>query len=86
MDGEDRGNLYLVTGIVIGLVLGSFVSWLQAEYGIVRLSGSGSFIIDAYPVVFLVQDVFKVFGVVVLIGFLAAWVPVRYVARKYRLR
>jgi len=81
-----EGWMISISGAVIGLVLGSFVSWLQAEYGIVRLSGSGSFIIDAYPVVFLVQDVFKVFGVVVLIGFLAAWVPVRYVARKYRLR
>jgi len=28
MDGEDRGNLYLVTGIVIGLVLGLLFAWV----------------------------------------------------------
>jgi lipoprotein-releasing system permease protein len=81
-----EGWLISISGAVIGLVMGSFISWLQAEYGMVKLSGSGSFIIDAYPVVFLVQDVLKVFCAVVLIGFLAAWIPVRYVARKYRLR
>ena len=81
-----EGWLISISGAVTGLVLGSFISWLQAEYGLVKLSGSGSFIIDAYPVVFLFGDVIKVFFAVLMIGFLAAWVPVRYVARKYRLR
>ncbi len=80
-----EGYLISISGAVIGLVLGSFVSWLQAHYGLIKLSGSGTFIIDAYPVVFLFQDVIKVFAVVLVIGFLAAWAPVRYVARKYRL-
>jgi lipoprotein-releasing system permease protein len=81
-----EGWLISISGAVIGLILGSFISWLQAEYGLVKLSGSGTFIIDAYPVVFLFQDVIKVFVAVLTIGFLAAWVPVRYIARKYRLR
>ena len=81
-----EGWMISITGAVIGLILGSFISWLQATYGLIKLSGSGSFIIDAYPVVFLFSDVIKVFIAVVLIGFMAAWVPVRYVARKYRLR
>ena len=81
-----EGWLISIIGAVIGLILGSFISWLQAQYGLIKLSGSGSFIIDAYPVVFLPGDVIKVFFAVLLIGFLAAWLPVRYVARKYRLR
>ena len=81
-----EGWLISISGAVIGLILGSFISWLQAHYGLIKLSGSGSFIIDAYPVVFLFSDVIKVFAAVLLIGFMAAWVPVRYIARKYRLR
>jgi lipoprotein-releasing system permease protein len=80
-----EGWLISITGAVIGLLLGSLISWLQAEFGLIKLSGSGSFIIDAYPVVFQLMDVVKVFFTVVGIGFLAAWIPVRYVARQYRL-
>jgi lipoprotein-releasing system permease protein len=74
-----------LSGAVIGLILGSLISWVQAEYGLIKLSGSGSFIIDAYPVVFQWLDVIKVFITVLAIGFFAAWLPVRYIARRYRL-
>lgn len=80
-----EGWMISMTGAVIGIILGSLISWLQAEFGLIKLSGSGSFIIDAYPVVFQFQDVVKVFFTVLGIGFLAAWLPVRYLARHYRL-
>jgi lipoprotein-releasing system permease protein len=80
-----EGWMISITGAVIGLFLGSLISWLQQEYGLIKLSGSGSFIIDAYPVVFQIMDVVKVFFTVLSIGFIAAWIPVRYIARQYRL-
>jgi lipoprotein-releasing system permease protein len=80
-----EGWMISISGAVIGLILGSLLSWLQAEYGLIKLSGSGTFIIDAYPVVFRWLDVIKVFFTVLAIGFLAAWLPVRYIARRYRL-
>jgi lipoprotein-releasing system permease protein len=80
-----EGWLISISGAVIGLILGSLLSWLQAEYALIKLSGSGSFIIDAYPVVFQWLDVIKVFFTVLAIGFLAAWLPVRYIARRYKL-
>ena len=80
-----EGWMISFSGAVIGLILGSLLSWLQAKYGLIKLSGSGSFIIDAYPVVFRWLDVVKVFFTVVAIGFFAAWLPVRYIARRYRL-
>ena len=79
-----EGWMISIAGAVIGLILGSFISWLQAEYGLIKLSGSGSFIIDAYPVVFQLTDVLWVFLTVLGIGFLAAWLPIRYIARQYR--
>jgi lipoprotein-releasing system permease protein len=80
-----EGWMISISGAIIGLILGSLISWLQAEFGFIRLSGSGSFIIDAYPVVFQPLDVVKVFLTVSVIGFIAAWIPVRYIARQYRL-
>jgi lipoprotein-releasing system permease protein len=80
-----EGWMISITGAIIGLLLGSLISWLQQEYGLIKLSGSGSFIIDAYPVVYQFADVIKVFFTVIGIGFLAAWLPVRYIARQYRL-
>lgn len=80
-----EGWMISISGAIIGLILGSLISWLQAEFGLIKLSGSGSFIIDAYPVVFQPLDVVKVFLTVTGIGFIAAWIPVRYIARQYRL-
>ncbi|HEC43957.1 MAG TPA: ABC transporter permease [Bacteroides sp.] len=81
-----EGWLISLTGAFIGIILGSLISWLQQEYGIIKLTGSGSFIIDAYPVVFQFMDVVMVFFTVLGIGFLAAWLPVRYLSRQYRLK
>ena len=80
-----EGWMISISGAIIGLILGSLLSWLQARYGLIKLSGSGSFIIDAYPVVYQFTDVIRVFFTVVGIGFLAAWLPVRYITRRYRL-
>jgi lipoprotein-releasing system permease protein len=81
-----EGWLISLTGAFIGIILGSLISWLQQEYGIIKLTGSGSFIIDAYPVVFQFMDVVMVFFTVLGIGFLAAWLPVRYLSRQYSLK
>ena len=80
-----EGWLISLTGAIIGLVLGSLISWLQAEYGLIKLNGSGSFIIDAYPVVYQFADVIKVLFTVVFIGFIAAWYPVRFTSKRFLL-
>jgi len=76
-----EGWMISIIGAIIGLIIGSVIAWLQARFGLIKLSGSGSFIIDAYPVVYKFPDVIKVFATVVFIGFLAAWYPVRYISR-----
>jgi lipoprotein-releasing system permease protein len=78
-----EGWMISVIGAIIGLIIGSIIAWLQAKFGLIKLSGSGSFIIDAYPVVYKFQDVIKVFITVIFIGFLAAWYPVRYISRNF---
>lgn len=78
-----EGWMISILGAVIGLIIGSVIAWLQARFGIIKLGGSGSFIIDAYPVVYKFPDVLKVFFTVIFIGFLAAWYPVRYISKKF---
>jgi lipoprotein-releasing system permease protein len=78
-----EGWMISILGAIFGLIIGSLIAWLQAKFGLIKLSGSGSFIIDSYPVVYKLQDVLKVFFTVLLIGFLAAWYPVKYISNKF---
>ncbi|MBO7652488.1 MAG: ABC transporter permease [Bacteroidales bacterium] len=74
-----------LVGAIIGLFLGEIICWLQMSYGFVRLGdGTGSFIIDAYPVSIHILDILWSFVAVMLIGLFAAWIPVRFVTRRLK--
>jgi len=77
-----EGWLISIFGAVAGIVLGFAVCWVQQRYGLVRLQ-SDSLIVNAYPVVMKVRDFIVVPATVLLIGFWAAWYPVRFLTRKY---
>jgi ABC-type lipoprotein release transport system permease subunit len=47
------------------------------------LSGSGTFVIDAYPVQIEMVDIVLIWLTVLLIGLLAAWYPVKQISSKY---
>ncbi len=71
-----EGLMISFAGAFIGIILGAVVCLIQQEYGIIRLQGSGSFIIDAYPVKIQISDIYKVVVIVTIIGFIAAWFPI----------
>ena len=77
-----EGWMISASGAILGALLGLLICWIQMRYGVIRLQGSGSFIIDAYPVVVKASDVIVTLIAVVIIGFLAAWYPIRYFAKK----
>jgi len=77
-----EGWLISIFGAVAGILLGFAVCWVQQRYGLVRLQ-SDSLIVNAYPVVMKVRDFIIVPATVLLIGFWAAWYPVRFLTRKY---
>jgi len=77
-----EGWLISIFGAVAGIVLGFAVCWVQQKYGLVRLQ-SDSLIINAYPVVMKIKDFVIVPGTVLMIGFWAAWYPVRFLTKKY---
>jgi len=77
-----EGWLISIIGAGAGIVLGFLVCWLQQTFGLVRLQ-SESLIMDAYPVVLKLKDFLVVPATVLLIGYWAAWYPVRYLTKKF---
>ena len=72
-----EGWMISASGAVLGTMLGLLICWLQMRFGLIRLQGSGSFIIDAYPVVVKGWDVAITLVAVIIIGYLAAWYPIQ---------
>lgn len=78
-----EGWLITVTGVFAGLFLGIMVSLAQIHFQWITLPGNGSFVITAYPVKIDPIDLALITAVVLSIGFLAAWYPVRYISGKH---
>ncbi len=71
-----EGWLISLVGVVAGVLLGLFVCWLQQTFGL--LSMPGTFTIAAYPVAVRWSDIFIIMAAVIAIGYVVAWLPVRY--------
>lgn len=71
----------LITGIgaLIGLLVGLFVCWLQLQFHLVKFGNE--FIVPYYPIVLQLSDFIWIFGLIMIIGFLAALYPIRVFTR-----
>ena len=78
---KTEGNLITAIGAFSGLTIGLAICLLQQKYGLITL-GDGSYIIDAYAVKLVFQDILIILGAVLLIGYLASEFPVRYLIKK----
>lgn len=82
-----EGLLITLAGGVGGLLLGVIIVWIQQTFGVIRLGdGSGSFIIDAYPVDLQFNDVLLVLTTVMIIGSFSSFVTVQRLLRKIQKR
>jgi lipoprotein-releasing system permease protein len=77
-----EGWLISIIGAISGIILGFIICWIQQTYGLIKLH-STSLIMNSYPVVMKAVDFIIVPGTVLLIGYWAAWYPVRYLTKKY---
>jgi lipoprotein-releasing system permease protein len=77
-----EGWLISIIGAVTGIILGFTICWIQQTFGIVKLQ-SETLIMDSYPVVMKAKDFIIVPSTVLLIGYWAAWYPVRFLTRKF---
>lgn len=80
-----EGWLISIIGAAAGLFLGFIVCWLQQTYGLIKLN-SESLLMDSYPIVMKLKDFVIVPVTVLLIGYWAAWYPVRFLTKKYLTR
>lgn len=67
-----QGLLISFIGVIIGLLLGSIFVFLQEKYGIIKISGSEDFLIQAYPIKLIYTDYILVFITVIGISFIAS--------------
>ncbi len=79
-----EGVMITIIGASLGLIFGLFVCWLQIKFALVKLSQG--YVVDAYPVKIHFWDISLILGVVIFIGFLAAWYPVRLFTKKHLMR
>lgn len=77
-----EGWMISFVGAGAGVIIGTIISLLQEKVGFIKL-GAG-FIVENYPAVTQLSDVLLVFLTVLLIGFFAAWYPVKYINTKYK--
>jgi len=79
-----EGMMISLSGALAGLFLGGLACWLQQSFGLIPLQMSGgSFIVNAYPVEMQAFDFILVFSTVLIIGYLAASVPIRQINKNY---
>lgn len=74
-----EGWLLSATGLVIGLVVGSVLVWLQQQFGFAKLGGGDTsmFLIEAYPVDYRPLDLLLVSLVILVIGILSSLIAFR---------
>ncbi|MBP5643656.1 MAG: ABC transporter permease [Bacteroidales bacterium] len=79
----NEGMIISVVGGIIGLILGIIAVLLQQYVGIIRLGdGTGSYIVEYYPVALQLQDVLIVLATITIIGGIAAFSTVKVSMRK----
>ncbi|HLN20231.1 MAG TPA: FtsX-like permease family protein [Bacteroidales bacterium] len=76
-----EGWLISIFGAITGILLGFIICWIQQKYGVIKLQ-SESLIMSAYPVVMKLRDFIIVPFTVLLIGYWAAWYPIRFLSKK----
>lgn len=71
-----EGLLLAVTGAVTGIILALILCFLQVKYKIIKLTGS-SFLIDYFPVKFVLTDFLLIIATALIISFIASWFPAK---------
>lgn len=72
-----EGWLVSLIGALAGLVTGVIICYLQMEYGLLKLGNGTNYIISAYPVAIKLTDIILVSVIVVVLGFVSAFIPAR---------
>lgn len=72
-----EGWLISAFGALIGTVIGVGLCAIQQVFGIIKLGNGTNYVLSAYPVSIRLTDVLIVLVIVLALGALAAWIPVK---------
>ena len=75
-----EGWLISLLGMVAGVVIGLLLAFAQKTFGLIAMPGNA--LVDSYPVSVYWTDIVLIVATVVGIGFLTAWLSVRYTRSK----
>ena len=92
VDRQMLGNIFMIqgwmivmSGAIAGLSIGAILCWLQMEFGFFKVTGDGTYIIDAYPVAVRWKDFALILTAVAGVSFLTIFFPVKYFVKKYMM-
>ncbi|GHT80156.1 membrane protein [Bacteroidia bacterium] len=74
-----EGMMISLLGCAIGIALGLATCWVQIHFKVIKFSGN--FLLDAYPVKIQFGDIALICVAVMLIGYIAARFPVKFLLR-----
>jgi lipoprotein-releasing system permease protein len=77
-----QGWMIVLAGAVAGMLLGAILCRIQMTTGFVPFSGSGSFVVAAYPVALRWQDFGMILLSVVFISLITIYLPVKYFVKR----
>lgn len=78
-----EGCMISAAGAVTGVVSGLLLCLLQQHFGIISMGGGDNFVVSSYPVAVEFTDVLIVFVTVLVVGFMAVWLPVKALTRRF---
>lgn len=90
LGADDKGirNIFLFEGWLVsslgaigGIILGLVLCYLQIRFSLIKLGDGTNFIISAYPVAVEPTDIIATLIVVLLLGFITAFIPARQAAK-----
>ena len=82
-----EGWLISFSGIVIGLMLGVGISFLQQRFGLLKLGGTPrAYLVDAYPVIVKFTDVLLTFIIVCVICLSTIIYPIRNLKKQLSIQ
>lgn len=76
-----EGILITCIGAALGLALGLLICWIQIQFEVITMADN--YVVNAYPVHIKISDMLMITTSVLIIGFIAAWYPVRIFTKKH---
>lgn len=89
-ESKTIANIFVIEGCIIstigaiaGIVIGLLLCFAQQEFGLISMGSADGFIVDSYPVDVVASDVLTVFITVMIAGFVAVWLPVKILTKRF---